>query len=133
MPEAPQLRRRKWLTLIGGAAVMITSMVSACSAPAPSADPAAATQLNDFLRENFGAPGLETSWWPNITGVSVEGSTAVILTNLNSSGTAASNICSAASGFVYAQGNERVGLSSVDVRGANGQSLVVRRSSQDLC
>lgn len=107
------------------------------SAPTTApASPTTADVLRDYLRQNFGMPGFETSWYRNIKDVRIDGRTVTVSTDLfpdTEGKRLASPICSGVSGFVYANDSKNYGLSAVDVRGQSNQPLIYRSDLGGRC
>ena len=89
--------------------------------------------IEKYLSENFGVPGYETSWYYNIKGVKIQGSTVIGETDLSPFGMKASNICSAVSGFVFSRENRELSLQNVEVRDSEGRVLIKRRGLGGRC
>ena len=81
-------------------------------------------ELRDYLRENFGMPGFETSWYKAIKDARVEGDTAVAQVTGN-----AADVCFAISGFVYAP-TQKHGLKNVRIVGSDEKVLIERTIAQ---
>lgn len=103
--------------------------------PTPSQDQVKADQISRFLAENFGQPGLTTSWYPRITGVGVSGNTVTVLTNIRDGEpqSIASSICGGTSSYVYDRTKASQGLSRVVVVGEGGRTLVNRQELAQRC
>lgn len=113
--------------------LILAIVVSACSSSqGPAEASALATAIQQHLAENFGMPGYQTSWYPHIRSVTVEGSTLVIGTDLASRNDVASGICSGGSNYVFANDADP-SLTSLEVRGPGGQVLIHRRAVSDSC
>ena len=84
------------------------------------------------MKENFGTPGFETSWFPFIRSVHVEGTTLVVRAKTPDDRPVGAALCRAASGYVYGPGNAHRGLDAVKVNGPYG-TLVHRRSLGERC
>jgi hypothetical protein len=111
----------------------IALVLSGCS-PAPSSTAAASALASDIQRklaENFGGPG-DASWYADIKGVSVEGSTLVVLTDLTSRSDAAAGVCRGASNYVFANDADP-SLKALEVRGPEGLVLIRRAAVGDHC
>ncbi len=111
-------------------------LMSGCSSSTDMAEaenPAVAREIEKYLADDFGMPGYQTSWYRNIIGVSVRGSTVDVVTNLAAKGQQAENICGAVSGFVFSNQNRPLGLNNVRVIGQNGQVLINRRGVSERC
>ncbi len=67
-----------------------------------------AEAIRAHMKENFGYPGLETSWYASIVSLSVEGESVVVTTKLSKATTAkeyAKGICQAVSGCIFSNQN----------------------------
>jgi len=93
----------------------------------------AATAIRQYVENNYGVPGYQTSWYPQIRGITVRNRTVVVTTDLSGRGPAATSICGAVSGFVFANGNEHYGLENVEVVGQSDKTLLVRRGIAGKC
>jgi CBS domain-containing protein len=76
-------------------------------------------EIQRSLAENFGVPGYETSWHPNIRSVTVQGDTLTVRTDLDARGSEASGICSGASNYVISNDADP-SLRVLEVRAADG-------------
>src|SRR5262249_8402416 len=122
------------------AAIVISAFIAlvSCSGCANSTDqadvenPAVAKRIENYLMD-FGMPGTETSWYKNIVGIRVRGSTVYVKTNLFSNTGKAGDICAAVSGFVFDKQNSSYGLANVQVLDPGGQILVNRRGVSGRC
>ena len=137
MPGAMLLTHMKQTT-VASLVVFMLSTLAVIAGCARSTDdggaenPAVARKIETYLTD-FGMPGTETSWYKNITGVSVRGNTVHVRTNLFSSSRKVSDICAAVSGYVFSNHNRSDGLDNVQVLGQNGQVLVNRRGVGGRC
>lgn len=102
--------------------------------PRPEAENAQQTvALRKHLKENFGMPGYETSWYSSISSASIQGNTAVMKTTLTANGTPAQRICGAASGYVFDNANRALGLQNVLVLSRSGATLIRRQGAAGRC
>jgi hypothetical protein len=95
--------------------------------------PEVARQIIKYLRENFGEPGYETSWYRNIRGVSVRGDTVFTRTDLETADVSAKRICGAVSGFVFDRTRSSLSLNRVQVIGQGDKVLIDRNGVGELC
>ena len=102
----------------------VFQMVGADSKPDPRVK-----QIQSYLRENFGMPGYETTWYKSIKSVSIDGVNVVAQINTT---VHASNVCSGISGFVYDRTKSHQ-LQGVVIEDLAKQVLVRRRSVADPC
>ena len=96
-------------------------------------NPAAARQIKTYLAENFGMTGYKTSWYDNISDVTVAGDTVTVKTNLPSKNENAGRICGGVSSFVFSNENRSLGLSVVKVLSQSGSILINRRGIGEQC
>lgn len=90
--------------------------------------------IKSYLRDGFGFPGEETTWYKSIKNVSVIEETVYVRTDLMAFETETfSGVCSGVSGFVYANPNSHWGLSEVVVYDAGGTKVIVRKGLGDSC
>lgn len=92
-----------------------------------------ARQVTKYLRENFGEPGYETSWYRNIKGVSVRGDRVFTRTDLETADVSAQRICGAVSGFVFDRTRSSLNLNRVQVIGQDDKVLIDRNGVGELC
>jgi hypothetical protein len=95
--------------------------------------PAKSEAIQNYMKDNFGNPGYETSWYGNITGISVQGDTVVVNTNLAMADSRAQGICSAVSGYVFSNENRNRGMENIQVVGTNGAILIHRQGLAGRC
>jgi hypothetical protein len=93
----------------------------------------ATKKLRDYLRDNFGNPGYETSWYGSIIEVTVIGDTARARVSLSVGDSRLGTVCGAISGFVYANTNRHLGIEQVQLVGLSGDVLMHRKSVTDSC
>ncbi len=99
-------------------------------------DVAVVDDIKRYLYEGFGMPGYQTSWYPLIKGVGINGDTVVVETDLypdEEGKRAAAPLCSAVSGYVYATKGRDLGLKQVWVFGQGKRILIARKSIAELC
>jgi hypothetical protein len=121
---------------IRSAVALLVLTIAGCtgSGPTTGAENLGQTEaIGKYLKENFGYPGFETSWYGSITGVSVRANTVVVNTNLSSADARAQSVCEAASGYIFSHENRSLGIESVQVIGANGAVLIYRRGVTGRC
>jgi hypothetical protein len=123
---------------------LITGLVVGSLAISPVVGYAAETEnkqqseaLRKYMKENFGYAGMETSWYRQIISLSVQGKRAVVSTRINRKGgagkEAAKGICSAVSGYVFANQNRGLGIEHIQVLGTDGGVVVSRLRLGDRC
>src|SRR5687767_13807850 len=80
--------------------------------------------LKTYIKENFGQPGFETSWFKQIVSVSVQGKKVVVNTKLNAKSNVAKEagkgICSGVSGYAFSNANRALGIEHVQVLATDG-------------
>lgn len=96
-------------------------------------DVAKAKSIQKYLSDNFGAPSYKTSWFDNIKGISVQGSTVIAETTLSSADAKASGICRGVSSYIFSKENSDLGLENVEVRGPKGKVLIKRVGLSGKC
>ena len=96
-----------------------------------------ADALRKYLKENFGQPAMQTSWYPQIAGLAVEGKKVAVNTKLKSGSASArepaESICVAVSGYAFSNQNRAQGLEHIQILGADGVVIVNRRGVSDKC
>jgi hypothetical protein len=137
----------RWAIGSGVKLAAVAFLLVACGAPSASGsnaareqaqrerDEANAASVKEHL-DDFGHPGFETSWYSAIHKVEVRGSQVKVRTNLKNDAQGkekAKAICSATSGFVYANPNQGLGLSQVQVLDDRERPLADRRNLQGPC
>jgi hypothetical protein len=90
---------------------------------------ATATEIQTYLRENFGMPGYETSWYGGIKSVRIDGDAVVAEV---SPATLAPGVCAAVSSYVYDRTRSH-GLRSIRIEDPARRVLIHRRSLADPC
>lgn len=95
--------------------------------------PAVVKQIKKYLRENFGWPGDETSWYHDIKDVSVRGDTVVTRTDLADADEDARHICGAVSFFVFDRTHSSLNLNRVQIVGQGGKVLIDRNGIGEPC
>ena len=90
-------------------------------------------EISKYLSENFGAPGYETSWYPSIKQIMVEGDTVIAETDLPNANAKARGVCVGVSGFVWSNTNRHLGLKNVRVTGSGNRTLIHRVGLSGKC
>ena len=119
-------------------------LASLTTSPSASAFAAAETEnrqqseaIRKYMKENFGHPGMETSWYSNIVSITVQGRTVAVSTKINRQGgakkEAAMGICGAVSGYVFSNGNRDLGIEHIQILGTDRGVVVSRRGLTDPC
>lgn len=90
-------------------------------------------QIQKSMKENFGTPGYQTSWYSSILRLEINGATLIAYTSLDLGDPRISGVCGALSGFVFSSFGQQNALTEAKVIGASGQILVHRRSVADSC
>lgn len=124
---------RAVLPRVPGKAAPIVTKAKVEPTTSEAENPRQTEALRTYMKENFGLPGFETSWYGSITSASVRGTTAVLSTNLTAGDTRAQGVCSGASGYIFSNQNRGLGIASVRVVGANGADLIHRRGINGRC
>ena len=125
----------KFLTAI--AVAMLGLSVITSDAAAQTENKQQSEAIRKYMKENFGYPGMETSWYPHIVSISVQGKKVVANTKINRQGSAgkeaAKGICGALSGYVFSKENLALGIEHVQVLGTDGGVVVSRQGFSDRC
>lgn len=86
-------------------------------------------EIRTYLRENFGMPGYETTWYKAIKSVRIDADTVVAQVSPTNH---ASNVCGGISGFVYDRTRSHQ-LRAVRIEDSKNQVIIHRRSVADPC
>jgi hypothetical protein len=117
------------------ALALLILMLAGCggSSPNTAENPGQSEAIRTYMKDNFGYPGSETSWYGSMTGISVRGNTVVINSTLSAPDARAQGLCSGASGYVFSNQNRSLGIENVQILGANGAILIDRRGVTGRC
>ena len=92
-----------------------------------------AKAIQKYLSDNFGVPGYKTTWYDSIKGITVQGNTVIVDTNLTAVNAKASGVCSGVSGYVFSNENRGLGLQNIEVRGPKSAVLIKRLGVRGKC
>ena len=123
-----------WLNLLSLSVLLFAGLFGCGGSSSQEQDNLSQAQaIQKYLADNFGMPAMTTSWYPNITSVSVKGSTVTVKTNLTLSDEKAKNICGAVSGYAFSNENKSVGLRNIMIVETSGNVLLQRRGVGERC
>ena len=88
-----------------------------------------AKKLETYIRDNFGIPGNQTSWFKSIKAIRIDGATAIAEVSTAST---AGSVCGALSGYVYDRTRSHQ-LHSVRIEDAKKRVLIDRRTIAEKC
>ncbi len=92
-----------------------------------------ASDIRQYLEDNFGIAEFKANWHDNIVNVSVKGDTVRVTTKSSRRDQKAERACMGVSGFVFDNTNKDLGLENIQVYGKGSNLLLERRGIGERC